>query len=327
MANYGIRDVAKQAGVSIATVSHVINNTRFVTEDTRQRVMDTIEALNYHPNAIARSLKTRRYNLIAFVVPDIANTYFATLIEEVENLLAAQGYRLIIVNTKETKSREIDNLQALANGIVDGFIIASTLADYSEITQVLPSSMPRVFVDRTLPHCACDTITIANYNAMYQGVTHLIKVGHQKIGYITGLPRISTTAERLSAFETAMSDNHLSSEGLIQTGDSMASCISSNLNTILKKKCTALVVSNNLMATEVMLQLLDRGMRPSTDLEILGYKDSDKAQYGLQHMNLIVQPTVELARVAGRQILERIEQPDMPIRQTIIQALFCPKNK
>ena len=86
MAKAGIRDVAKQAGVSTATVSHVINNTRFVTEETRHRVQQAIEALDYHPNAMARSLKTRRYNLIAFVVPDIANAFFATMIEEVENL-------------------------------------------------------------------------------------------------------------------------------------------------------------------------------------------------------------------------------------------------
>lgn len=326
MAKAGIRDVAKQAGVSTATVSHVINNTRFVTEETRQRVQLAIEALDYHPNAMARSLKTRRYNLIAFVVPDIANAFFATLIEEVENVIAEQGYRLIVVNTKETKEREIENLRALANGFVDGFLIASTLDSYDEIAKVVPEDVPKVFIDRSLPHCPCDTITVANYEAMYQGVTYLIRTGHTRIGYITGLPRISTTAERLDAYRSAMATHHLPTEGLIRIGDSMSSCVATNLDALLEANCTALVVSNNVMATEAMLQLLERGLHASKDIDLLGYKDSEQAQYGLQHMHLICQPTIDLARVAGRQILERIESPGLPVRQTVIQAVFTPHH-
>ena len=322
----GIRDVAKRAGVSIATVSHVLNNTRFVTEDTRHKVLEAIEALDYHPNAIARSLKTRRYNLIAFVVPDIANAFFATLIEEVENIIAEKGYRLIVVNTKETQSREIENLRALANGIVDGFIIASTLSSYADIEKVVPPDVPKVFIDRILPRCPCDTITVTNYEAMFKGVSHLIRMGHRNIGYITGIPRISTTSERLKAYRAAMEASHLPTEGLIRIGDSMSTCVSTNLDALLEAHCTALVVSNNVMATEAMLQLLDRGLRASKDIDLLGYKDSEQAQYGLQHMHLIVQPTIDLARAAGRQIIERIESPDLPVRQTVIQAVFSPRN-
>ncbi|MEA4998333.1 MAG: LacI family DNA-binding transcriptional regulator [Candidatus Limiplasma sp.] len=326
MANYGIRDVAKHAGVSIATVSHVLNNTRFVTEETRNRVKEAIQTLGYQPNAIARSLKTRRYNLIAFVVPDIANAFFATLIEEVENTIAEKGYRLIVVNTKETKTREIENLRALANGIVDGFIIASTLSNYADIAKVVPADVPTVFIDRSLPMCPCDTITVTNYAAMYQGVSHLIRMGHRNIGYITGLPRISTTAERLKAYQAAMDAEQLPTEGLVRIGDSMSTCVATHLDELLHAKCTALVVSNNVMATEAMLQLMDRGLKAS-DIDILGYKDSEQAQYGLQHMHLITQPTIDLARAAGRQILERIENPSLPIRQTVIQAVFTPKKK
>jgi LacI family transcriptional regulator len=325
--NTGIRDVAQYAGVSIATVSHVLNNTRFVTEETRARVQQAVQALGYRPNVIARSLKTRRYNLIAFVVPDIANAFFATMIEEVENIIAEKGYRLIVVNTKETQSREIDNLRALANGIVDGFIIASTLSSYDEIAKVVPDDMPKVFIDRILPLCPCDTITVTNYEAMYQGVSHLVQQGHRNIGYITGLPRISTTSERLKAYHAAMEAHQLPTEGLVRIGDSMRTCVTTNLDSLLEAKCTALVVSNNVMATEAMLQLLDRGLRVSSDIELLGYKDSEQAQYGLQHMHLIIQPTINLARTAGQQMLERIENPDLPVRQTVIQAIFAPKKR
>ena len=112
----------------------------------------------------------------------------------------------------------------------------------------------------------------------------------------------------------------------MRIGDSMSTCVATHLDELLHAKCTALVVSNNVMATEAMLQLMDRGLKAS-DIDILGYKDSEQAQYGLQHMHLITQPTIDLARAAGRQILERIENPSLPIRQTVIQAVFTPKKK
>ena len=110
-----MKDVAKHAEVSVATVSHVINNTRFVSEETRKKVMDSIEVLGYVPDPTARSFKTGRKNLIGIVVPDIANPVWAIIIEEAESVLARDGYKLLIVNTKETESREIENLKLPAS--------------------------------------------------------------------------------------------------------------------------------------------------------------------------------------------------------------------
>lgn len=327
MSKASMRDVARHAGVSIATVSHVINNTRFVKQETRRRVLDSIRELDYSPDAVARSFKTGRRNLIAFIVPDIANSFFSTLIEEVENIVSRDGFRLLVVNTKETKQRELDNLHILGTGLVDGFIIASTLDSYEEMSRVLPSALPMVFLDRRLPGCPCDTIVVDNYGAMYQGVRHLIALGHTRIGYITGLPRISTTAERLEAYQAAMHSAGLDCEGLVRIGDSMSSCVNAHLTDLLHNGCTALVAANNVMATEAMLQMLEQGLRPGRDVELLGYKDSDQAQYGLQHMHLICQPTVALGRTAGQQMLERLANPELPVRQTVLQAAFVPRAR
>ena len=327
MSKSSIRDVAQHAGVSIATVSHVLNNTRFVREDTRQRVLESIRALDYSPDAMARSFKTGRRNLIAFIVPDIANAFFATLIEELETVVGHKGYKLIVINTKETPQREIDNIRVLASGVVDGFVVASTLNAYSELAKVVPAGLPMVFVDRRLPGCPCDTIMVDNYRAMYEGVEHLIRQGHKEIGYITGLPRISTTTERLEAYQAAMQAYGLPTEHLVRIGDSMSQCVTANLSAQLEMGCTALVVSNNVMATEAMLQMIAKGIRPGRDVELLGYRDSDMAQYGLQHMHLICQPTVALGRSAGQQILERLENPDLPVRQTMLQAAFVPHGQ
>ena len=298
MSKVSIRDVAALAGVSTATVSHVINNTRYVKEETKRLVLKSIEELHYSPDATARSFKTGKRNLIAFIVPDISNPFFATMIEEVENVISKEGFKLLVINTKETKEREIDNLRILSSGIVDGFVLASTVENYSDISGIVPPSIPIVLVDRSPLGAPYDSVISANYQAMSDGVEYLIKKGHSKIGIF--------------------------SEALIRTGTSMTSLVVENLDALLALGCTALVISNNIMAIETMMILNQRGIRPHHDIDLIGYKDSEQAQYGLQHMSLIKQPVAEMGRATGKQLLERLSHPDMPIQRIILPAEFLP---
>ena len=277
MSKVSIRDVAALAGVSTATVSHVINNTRYVKEETKRLVLKSIEELHYSPDATARSFKTGKRNLIAFIVPDISNPFFATMIEEVENVISKEGFKLLVINTKETKEREIDNLRILSSGIVDGFVLASTVENYSDISGIVPPSIPVVLVDRSPLGAPYDSVISANY-----------------------------------------------SEALIRTGTSMTSLVVENLDALLALGCTALVISNNIMAIETMMILNQRGIRPHHDIDLIGYKDSEQAQYGLQHMSLIKQPVAEMGRATGKQLLERLSHPDMPIQRIILPAEFLP---
>lgn len=327
MAKVSIREVARHAGVSTATVSHVINNTRFVKEETRELVLKSIEELHYCPNATARSFKTGKRNLIAFVVPDISNAFFATLIEEIENVISREGFRLMVINTKETKERELDNLRLLASGLVDGIILVSTLESYSELANVIPKDLPVILVDRSLPGAPYDTVIVDNYQAVYSSVEYLIRKGHTKIGYITGLPRISTTAERLEAYRAAMEKHSLDSDSLVCVGTTMTALVAENLDRLLASGCTALIISNNIMAIEAIMLLSQKSRQGRQYLELVGYKDSEQAQYGLQHMNLIQQPVVQLGRAAGKQLLERLQHPDLPVQKILLQAEFQPLEK
>ncbi len=326
MENVGIRDVARHAGVSIGTVSHVINNTKALTPETIKRVMHSIEVLGYRPNATARSFKTGKHNLIAFIVPDIANAFFSTLIEEVEAVMSTEGYKVLVVNTKETKSREIQNIDVLSSGFVDGLLIASTLEDFSELSKILPSTIPSVFVDRQLPSCPCDTIIVKSGAAMEEGILHLIKNGHKKIGYITGLLRISTTIERLDSYTATMKQAGLYNPELIRIGDSMSSCVSSHLESLLDMKCTAIVASNNIMAIEAMMIMLSKGLNIGRDIELLGFKDSEQVQYGLNLMNLIYQPTIQFGRIIGERMIARLKYPSAPVTLTTLDATFLPRS-
>jgi len=325
MAKISIIDVAKHAGVSTATVSYIINNTKQVTAETKRRVEESIRVLGYKPNMAARSFKTGKKHLIAFVVPDIANLFFATLIEELETTLTARGYNMMILNTKETKQREIENISLASSGLVDGFLIASTLEDYHELNNLLAPSTPAIFIDRSLPNCPHDTIIVDCYDATCQGIEHLIRAGHVRIGFITGLSRISTTKERVLAYETTMKKHGLYDERLTCIGNSMVPSVKPHLEYLLAAKCTAIVIANNIMATEAMNQMLQKGLLLGRDVELLGFKDGDQVQYGLQCMSLVCQPTNQLGKLAGQMLFERLENPHLPQRHTILKAVFTPR--
>jgi len=321
MANVNMSEVAQMAGVSIATVSHVINNTRFVAEDTRRRVLESIDALDYRPNMMARIFKTGKKNLIGFIVPDIANAFFATIIEEVEKIIGKGSYSLIVSNTKETPERELETVTALANGIVDGLIIASTLESYQSLAPLIPSGVPHLFIDRVIADCPQHSIVVSNYYAVYDAVETLIQEGHTRIGYITGLPHLSTTQERLSAYRSAMETHAIPiDENLICAGTSMHNESDLNAEMLLRQGCTAIIVSNNVMTDDVLYYLDKQNLRGK--IALVGYNDSGYRNYALRNIYSIKQPAVELGRTAGAQIVSLIENPGQPIQQVSLTASF-----
>lgn len=321
-----IKDVAQMAGVSTATVSHVINGTRYVSDETKQRVRDSIDSLGYVPNAMARVFKTGKKDLVGFIVPDIASPYWALIIEEVESALAENGYRLLVVNTRETPDREVEALRMLSYGICDGVIVASTLTDWRLLEKNLPKGYPVVLVDRSFVDCPLETITVSNYHSIYTGVKQLINQGHTRIGFITGLPRISTSIERLEAYRDVMAAHDLSTDGLIQEGNALAKSPVLPLGSLIDRGCSAVVVSNNVMANDTILFLAQRGLQIGKDISLLCYNEEGRNLFGFEHANRIVQPCSELGRIAAERIQARIQSPGSVVRNSILYSTFIPAN-
>lgn len=312
-----IRDVAKHSGVSIATVSHVLNNSQRVSEPTRQRVLASVKELNYSPNTTAKSFKSGKRNIIGCIIPDISNYFWALAVDEIETSLAAHGYNLLITNTKELPDKEIADIKLLSAGVVDGIIVGSTLSDCSIIDEYNYSDIPIVFIDREPKSCAHDRILISNYTSMYNGVSNLIEKGNRRIGYIAGLSRLSTTIERIDAFKDSMSNHGITvSDNLIKYGDSMYNSAIQPAMELIEDNCTAIVISNNTMAADVISYLFRRRKELSRHIDILGYQEGLRDVFVLQPSGVITQPTIEMGRLAAEQILRRLAAPDSPI-QTI----------
>lgn len=311
-----IRDVAKHANVSTATVSHVLNNSQYVTDATKQRVLDSVKELNYVPNFTAKSFKSGKRKLIGCIIPDISNYFWALVVDEIESVLASKGYSLLIANTKEDPEKEITDIKLFSAGLVDGIIIGSTLESADVLDKYNYTDIPLLFIDREPKNCQHDSILISNYTAMYKGVSNLIDLGHRKIGYIAGLNRLSTTIERKNAFFDAMRDHGIdvTYDTLIKYGDSMYSSAVQPACELIDNGCTALVISNNTMATDVISYLYNRKQDFPTHIDLLGYQEGLRDIYVIKPSGVITQPAADMGHFAAEQIVDRISNPSSPIK-------------
>ena len=322
-----ISDVAKLAGVSTATVSHTINNTRYVSSETKEKVYQAIAELGYTPDASARSFRTGKKKTIGFIVPDISNKFFATMIESVENDLSSRGYHLIIANTKEDMDREETNIRLLTAGLVDGLLIASTMDDFQRFDQLIPAGFPVVLVDRTFDTKTYSAICVSNFQPIYRSVCRLAGKGAKRVGIIGGLPRLSTTKERISAYQQAVADCGLvQDDALIRYGDSMENSARACLDELLEQNCDAIIVCQGLMASETISYLNMKGIQLAKDVDLVSFVDYDYDFYQLysDRMDSIIQPVEELGAAAGEQILRRVEEPEAPIFEQVLTSAYKP---
>ena len=324
-----ISDVARLAGVSTATVSHTINNTRYVSGETKEKVYQAIAELGYTPDASARSFRTGKKKTIGFIVPDISNKFFATMIESVENCLSAHGYHLIIANTKEDMDREETNIRLLTAGLVDGLLIASTMDDFQRFDQLIPAGFPVVMVDRVFDSQKYSSVSVSNFQPIYRSVCRLAGKGARRVGIIGGLPRLSTTKERISAYQQAVADCGLpADESLILYGNSMENSVQSCLDQLLERGCDAVVVCQGLMAAETISYLHMKNIQLAEDIDLVSFVDYDYDFYQLysDRMDSIVQPVQEMGAAAGEQILRRVEDPEAPIFEKVLTSSYHPHD-
>lgn len=325
MPNASIRDVAACAGVSTATVSHVINNTRHVSEETRRAVLRAIESLNYNPNAMARILRTGRKGIVGFVVPDIRNPFFSTLAEEVEGVLGQENCRLLLSNSREDSTRELENMRMMASGIVDGVLVASTLQNYEEVHGIVPEDFPMVFLDRAVPGCPCDTVRVNTYDAVAQATEALIQNGHTRIACFENSYYLSSTVERISAYKAVMGRHGL--EPFSITKPVIFADITPSLEKMLANHITALITTDGFTSIACAEYFTQRGLIFGKDIDMLAFQDDEMPHFFYSFVAAVCQPVRELGRVAAQRLLQRIAEPGLPAREIVFQASYLPKGQ
>lgn len=307
-----IRDVALHAGVSTATVSHVLNGTRFVKSDTRERVLQSIRELNYNPNITARVLKTGKKMLIGFVVPNIRDEFFSTIIEECEQVLSEQDFRLLIMNTHEDPQREKACLNYLSGGAVDGILLASTMKKYKCVEDVLHGSLPVVCLDRYPVGCTSDIVRVNTDDALEQGLLQCIERGCKKIAFFDVHAYISTSVERRVLYQAVMEEHGLEPH-LFPLADITNQTFDTYLNEIVQKGYDAVVAPNNYTTIGTLNYMLANHLTVGKDIQLLAFQDTIKPYVLLHNAYVVKQPTQRMGREAARLMLKRLSDPDMPV--------------
>ncbi|MFF4300784.1 LacI family DNA-binding transcriptional regulator [Streptomyces sp. NPDC001601] len=327
-------DVARSAGVSVATVSHVLNETRPVLPHTRQAVLDAIEELGYTPNTLARSLVTSRTRSIGLAVSAISNPYFTEILQGVEAAVLEHGYGLLIADPHDDPEHERKVVQLLHERRVDGLIVAPSADPRALLAYLGRHAVPTVLLDRIVDGHAdtaspFDQVCAENTGPTARLVTHLAGLGHRRIGLVAGLPGLSTTGERVAGYRQGLAAAGLPlDEDLIVPGNSEASGAEQATAALLSLAAppTALVTANNAMTIGALRALRTRGLSVPEGIALCCFDDFAWADLFSPRLTAVAQPSRELGAEAVRVLLERLASPGRPARTVRLPCAFVHRT-
>ncbi|MGI8315920.1 LacI family DNA-binding transcriptional regulator [Halobacillus mangrovi] len=321
LARPSIKDVAALSGVSTATVSHVINQTRFVAEETTAKVTDAMKQLNYSPNSIARSLRSQKSKTIGLLIPvkraDTSNFFFMTIAHGIEHQLKKHGYHLILSNSNEDLDMEKKQLEVFHSQLIDGLIMAPTAEDHTYLSEYLPDDYPTIFIDRKPASYNGDCILVDNAKGTYEAIQHLIDKGHKKIGYISGPLGLTTSDERYEGYRKALNDNGIDvDESLVKIGEASYHFGERLTDELLDESdMTALFIANNVMTIGSMITLQNRDVNIPDELAVIGFDDYEWTKVTKPALSVIKQPAFELGEKAAEVLLNRLKNPKEPFQE------------
>jgi LacI family transcriptional regulator len=307
-----IKDVAKAAGVSTATVSAVVNESAYVSPALRARVLEAIRDLGFAPSQMARNLRNGKSELIAVVVADLSNPFYARVVCAAEAAVAAWGFSLIVFNSDEKPEAEKRILSRVRTLCCEGLILVPVGGTVAALGRDVDSRrIPTVLFGRTLEGDALDAVTIDNFAASYQATNYLIDLGHKRIGAITGPRRLSTGLARIEGMESAMSAKGLTVEPrFVRSGDFREEVAYSAARALLEQpeRPTALYIANGLMALGAMRAIADIGLKCPEDLSVAS-TDNIPGIRGLRpNLTRTEHPIVDMVNEAMRLLVDRIKR-------------------
>jgi LacI family transcriptional regulator len=309
-----IHDVAKRAGVAPMTVSRVINNNGYVSDKTRQRVEAAIAELEYIPNALGPSLRSKRTMTLALVVSDITNPFWTTVARGVEDKANAHGYHIIIGNTDESLAKQDDYLTFMLRKQVDGFLLVPASSRSNSSSILRRRGVPFVILDRQVPGHEFDSVRGDSIRGAYELTKHLLELGHQHVAIITGRQDHSTAYDRVAGFQQALEEAGLSAYQQVYWGE-----FNQNTGYELTRQAlnstprpTAILAANNFIAIGTMRALRDAGLSVPEDVSVVAFDDLPTAITIDPFFTVASQRAYEMGKLATELLLARLadEAPD-----------------
>lgn len=324
-----IKDVAASAGISVATVSRVLNDHPAVRPDTRDRVLAAIAELGYRPNGVARSLRTHQTHTLGLVISDVLNPFFTALARAVEDEARDRGYSVIIGNADERPALQDHHVRTLLERRIDGLLVSPTDGSSPLLPGVARSDVPVVFLDRWIPGVDAPVIRTDGRAAVRDLVSHLHGLGHRRLAIIAGPATTSTGNERVDAFRDALAGHGLElPAAYCEEGDYQAA--SGRRATArfldLPEPPSAVFATDNLMTLGAMDEIRARGLRVPGDIALAAFDDIPWFPHTDPPLTAIAQPTEELGRSAVRALTDLAEgrpTPSVTLTASLVPRRSC----
>jgi DNA-binding LacI/PurR family transcriptional regulator len=320
-----IKDVAKTADVSIATVSRVVNGNYYVSPEIQQRVRDAIAATGYLPDAIARTMKSNKTHLIGFIVSDIANPHLMTIARSIENVIRDSDYHLLVCSTENDHRLERKYLDAFLSRRISGIILHSTGMIDQYVAQSVSTAIPMMLVYRKNEdqRFVGDVLDTNGYSGACKLAQHLLAKGHRKIGLIGGYIQFSTGRDRYRGYCDALREAGIPlDEQYLYFGDFTEHSGFDGASKLLalSEPPTALLCMNNVVAVGALKFLREKNIRVPEDISLANYGDIENVELMRVQPTRIPQIPAILGRKAGELIMDRIQQPSRPNREIIMDS-------
>jgi LacI family transcriptional regulator len=304
-----IADVAKRAGVSVATAGRVLSGQGYAGKVARQRVLEAAEELGYVPNRIARSLRLRRTKMLGLLIADVENSFYSAIAKNVESVARESGYQVVLCNSSDDPKEEREYLKLLEEIRVDGVIITPTPRNRRWLERLREQDIVIVQIDRKVDRLNTDAILVDNERAAAGAVSHLIAAGHTQIGIMTGPLDVTTAKLRLAGYRRAMKEHGIPVRPeLIRAGSFRSEHAVKEADGLLtaERPPTAIFAANNILAEAMLLAMAEMGLTVPRDMSLVAFDDTPWMSMANPPLTAVRQPVADMARSAAELLLRRL---------------------
>ncbi len=320
-----IRQIADMAGVSVTTVSQILNNkgSRFSAE-TRKKVLDIVEEYQYKPDFFASNLITRRSKTIGMIVPDVTDFFFSKLVEGVESYINPLGYMLILCNSRQDLEKEMQSLQELSHRSVDGILLATPnqMPEKYAVTSEFYRDHPLILIDRGINQRDFGRMLVKEYEGAYRAITYFVEKGHKNIGLLKEKTGYYQLEERLNGYRHALKDSKITYKGkYVEEGElTIEGGYQAAKKLLSHREVTAIFCSNDAMAIGCYKAIYEQGRKVPEDISVIGFDDLVLSRYITPPLTTVKQPIFDIGFTAAKFLVDAIEFPNRRIPNKIFET-------
>lgn len=311
-----LKQIAKELDVSISTVSKSLRDSPEISEETRLKVQAFAKLYNYKPNNIALSLKNRKTKTIGVIIPEIVHHFFSTVISGVESVANEYGYSVVVCLSNESFDKEVINMEMLANGSIDGFIMSLSKEtqfkkDFHHINEVISQGMPVVMFDRITNEIFCDKVIIDDKQAAYEAVSYLIEKGRKQIALVTTADYVSVGKLRTDGYMKALADHDIAvNEKLIIRADDEIQCKHEVQKLLDQGAIDGVLAVNELYAVTIIKTANEMQITVPEKLAVIAFTDGIISQYATPTITTVSQNGIKMGQTAAKMLIDRLEEEE-----------------